>query len=81
MNTQTDIRKDIYPDDIAEVLQKLSGVYGYSNLEYHETNRKELTDIIYDIMASAQNDLNRDGWRILYRVMQEITSEYQYKEV
>jgi hypothetical protein len=59
--------KKVYPDEIANFL--------INNTEAAtETDRDALTDIIYALLADAENDRNPEACRTLYRAMEELTA-------
>ena len=59
--------KKVYPDEIANFL--------VNNTEAAtETDRDALTDILYNLLAIAENDRNSEAYRTLYRAMEELTA-------
>ena len=59
--------KRVYPDEIANFL--------INNTEAAtETDRDALTDVIYNLLAIAENDRNSEAYRTLYRAMEELTA-------
>ena len=59
--------KRVYPDQIANYL--------INNTEAAtETDRDALTDIIYALLADAENDRNPEACRTLYKALEELTS-------
>ena len=65
--------KRVYPDEIANFL--------INNTEAAtETDRDSLTDILYNLLAIAENDRNSEAYRTLYRAMEELTAKvYEIK--
>lgn len=59
--------KKVYPDEIANYL--------INNTEAAtETDRDALTDVIYNLLGIAENELNEEAYRTLYRAMEELTA-------
>ena len=59
--------KRVYPDEIANYL--------INNTEAaKETDRDALTDIIYALLADAENDRNPEACRTLYKALEELTA-------
>ena len=59
--------KKVYPDEIANFL--------VNNTEAAtETDRDALTDVIYNLLAIAENDRNSEAYRTLYKALEELTS-------
>ena len=59
--------KRVYPDEIANFL--------INNTEAAtETDRDALTDVLYNLLAIAENERNSEAYRTLYRAMEELTS-------
>ena len=59
--------KRVYPDEIANFL--------VNNTEAAtDGDRDALTDVIYNLLAIAENDRNSEAYRTLYRAMEELTS-------
>ena len=59
--------KRVYPDEIANYL--------INNTEAAtETDRDSLTDIIYALLADAENDRNPEACRTLYKALEELTA-------
>lgn len=54
-------------NDLAETLRNLA--------DAPEEAREELEEAVYYIQAAAQNDHNRDYFRILFNVLQAITDK------
>ena len=65
--------KRVYPDEIANFL--------VNNTEAAtETDRDSLTDVLYNLLAIAENERNSEAYRTLYRAMEELTSKvYEIK--
>ena len=65
--------KRVYPDEIANYL--------INNTEAAtETDRDALTDVIYNLLGIAENELNEEAYRTLYRAMEELTAKvYEIK--
>lgn len=59
--------KKVYPDEIANFL--------VNNTEAAtETDRDSLTDILYNLLAIAENDRNSEAYRTLYKALEELTA-------
>ena len=59
--------KRVYPDEIANFL--------INNTEAAtESDRDALTDVLYNLLAIAENERNAEAYRTLYRAMEELTS-------
>ena len=59
--------KRVYPDEIANFL--------VNNTEAAtETDRDALTDVLYNLLAIAENERNAEAYRTLYRAMEELTA-------
>ena len=59
--------KRVYPDEIANYLI-------YNTEAAKETDRDALTDIIYALLADAENDRNPEACRTLYKALEELTA-------
>ena len=59
--------KRVYPDEIANYL--------INNTEAAtETDRDALTDVIYNLLGIAENELNEEAYRTFYKALEELTS-------
>lgn len=59
-----------YPEDIAETLGYLTSVNGqYFGTEKH---KKELENVLYNLLAICQNKYNDSSYRIMYRTLENI---------
>ena len=59
--------KRVYPDEIANFL--------VNNTEAAtETDRDALTDVLYNLLAIAENDRNSEAYRTLYKALEELTA-------
>jgi len=59
--------KKVYPDEIANFL--------INNTEAAtETDRDALTDVIYNLLGIAENELNEEAYRTFYKALEELTS-------
>lgn len=56
-----------YPNEIAEKLCFLA------NMEGEEKTKRDCTEALYHILEIAQNPYNSDYYRVLYKVLEEIT--------
>lgn len=61
-----DFKKEIYPEEIAQTLCKLAAD------EPDEKTVQECEEVIYNLLAIAENPLNCDYYRTLYKVLEEI---------
>lgn len=61
-----DFKKEIYPDEIAQTLCNLAS----ENPD--EQTVKDCEEAIYNLLAIAENPLNCDYYRTLYKVLEEI---------
>ena len=60
--------KRVYPDEIANFL--------VNNTEAAtESDRDALTDVLYNLLAIAENERNAEAYRTLYRAMEELTAK------
>lgn len=55
--------------DISALICKLSGIT-------NETHANEITEVLYQLQAHAQNEYNRDMWRTFYNALILITDKY-----
>ena len=55
--------------DITALICKLSGIKD-------ETHADEITEILYQLQAHAQNEYNADYWRTFYNALILITDKY-----
>ena len=59
--------KRVYPDEIANFL--------VNNTEAAEDgDRDALTDVLYNLLAIAENDRNSEAYRTLYKALEELTA-------
>jgi len=59
--------KKVYPDEIANYL--------INNTEAAtDGDRDALTDVIYNLLGIAENELNEEAYRTLYKALEELTS-------
>ena len=59
-----------YPDEIAESLCQLAGVEDTDVCAAAE-------DVLYDLKSICENELNKDKFRTLYRLLEAVTKEAQ----
>lgn len=55
--------------DITALICKLSGIK-------NETHANEITEVLYQLQAHAQNEYNADYWRTFYNALIVITNKY-----
>ena len=60
--------KKVYPDEIANYLID-------NTKAATETDRDALTDVLYNLLAIAENERNSEAYRTLYRAMEELTAK------
>ena len=71
-----EIKKDFYPDEIARVLMS----YARMNNEQQGKNAEQVTDALYDLMAVAENEYNKDCYRTLWDVLQVACAAFVYDD-
>ena len=78
-----EIRKDYYPEEIAMALCELADQEFNSLDEYGEIDGKcvEVRDALYHLMAVAENPYNKDHFRTLWDVLQDITNRWNNSEI
>lgn len=59
--------KKVYPDEIANFLVNNTDAAT-------ESDRDALTDVLYNLLAIAENDRNSEAYRTLYKALEELTS-------
>lgn len=62
---------NIYPNEIVDALVNMS------SLNIDANAKAGLIDIVYDLLAIVENPYNRDGFRNLYQVLENIAENYQ----
>ena len=68
-----DLIEDKSPLEIAERLYELGKDMDYMDYEdTKEQNIAELENALYWLKAAAQNDMNKDYFRVLYNALQRI---------
>ena len=78
-----EIRRDYYPEEIALAMCSLADGDFENFDEYGEQNPMlvEMEDVLYQLMAAAQNQYNKDYYRTIWNVMQDITDRWDRKEI
>lgn len=65
--------KEIYPDEIAEVLYNLSSDMDSNDYEENKaTTILELKDALYQVLGIAENSMNSEYWRTLYKCLESV---------
>lgn len=62
-----------YPQEIAERLYELAKDMDY--MDYEEEKEQilaNLEDALYDLLAIAQNEYNKESYRTLYRILERL---------
>ena len=75
-----EIRRDYYPEDIAQALITIAGADMFEDFdEAEEVNQKkaDCEDAIYDFMATCENPYNRDSFRVVWDLLQDITDRFE----
>ena len=71
---------EYYPSEVTEALLKI--VDGELAEEFSTDKQKEeLTDVIYNLMAIAENPYNREGYKMLYQILDNITKEVENQSI
>lgn len=78
-----EIRKNYYPEDIALALCSIANPDFQNFDENGELNHEveEIRDAVYYLMAVAENQYNRECYRKLWDVLQNITERFENKEI
>ena len=65
--------KEIYPDEIAEVLYNLSSDMDSNDYEENKAATiSELKDVLYQVLGIAENSMNSEYWRTLYKCLEGV---------
>lgn len=64
--------------DAEEILKALINLSGAE--EVSEDDITEMENTMYNILAIAQNEYNRDGYRMIAGLLEKITERFQYGE-
>ena len=67
--TNGSFKPEYHPTEIAEALARLA----YK--EPTENTIEECTETVYTLLATAQNEYNRDCYRVFYKVLDRIAAE------
>lgn len=65
-------KNEFSPDEIINALVNLVGGENVS-----DDANTEMIDTMYNLLAIAQNPFNREGYRMVYKVLENITERYQ----
>lgn len=66
-------KREKYPQEIAERLYELAKDMDY--MDYEEEKEQilaDLEDALYDLLAIAQNEYNKDCYRTMYNILERI---------
>ena len=80
------INKTYYPDEISKALYYLCEGEDPTELDASEYAQVEngindVEEILYRLMAEAENEYNDDSFRTFWNVMQKITERYDYRQI
>lgn len=68
-----DFKIECYPFEIAEKLLEMSKDMDFADYEDgKERIKSELEEALYTIKTLAQNEYNKDYWRTLYKVLENL---------
>ena len=65
-----EIKKDYYPEELAEALYKAAG-------RHEDEHKPGAVDALYDLMACAENEYNRDSFRDLWELLQDVAEDQE----
>lgn len=65
-----EIRKDYFPEELAEALYKAAG-------RREDEHKAGTVDALYDLMACAENKYNRDSFRDLWDLLQDVAQDQE----